>query len=79
MNIACRLQNALSPHCCCCRYHRIGVPTYGLYLRASERGRFLDLLRSYPQQDIRVGWVTRWCISAQRAGWCTTQRLRAMS
>ncbi len=39
------------------RYHRVGVPTYGLYLRASERGRFLDLLRAYPQQDIRVGGV----------------------
>lgn len=43
------------PNLPCHRYHRIGVPTYGLYLRASERGRFLDLLRAYPQQDIRVG------------------------
>ncbi|PRW57539.1 NADP malic enzyme [Chlorella sorokiniana] len=42
----------------CQKYHRIGVPTYGLYLHASERGRFLDLLRAYPQQDIRVVVVT---------------------
>lgn len=40
------------------RYHRIGVPTYGLYLRATDAGRFLERLRSYPQQDVRVVVVT---------------------
>ena len=40
------------------RYHRIGVPTYGLYLRATDRGSFLRRLRAYPQQDVRVVVVT---------------------
>lgn len=42
----------------CQKYHRIGVPTYGLYLRATDAGRFLERLRSYPQQDVRVVVVT---------------------
>ena len=36
------------------RYHAIGVPTYGLYLRATDRGNFLQKLRQYPQQEVRV-------------------------
>lgn len=34
------------------------MPTYGLYLRATDAGRFLELLRGYPQQDVRVVVVT---------------------
>jgi malate dehydrogenase (oxaloacetate-decarboxylating)(NADP+) len=44
----------------CQQYHRIGVPTYGLYLRATDRGTFLDRLRALPanQQGVRVAVVT---------------------
>lgn len=44
----------------CQRYHQLGIPTYGLYLRASERGRFLELLQALPahQQNISVVVVT---------------------
>jgi hypothetical protein len=38
----------------CQRYHSLGVPTYGLYLRASDRGAFLQRLRALPQQGVRV-------------------------
>ncbi len=34
------------------------MPTYGLYLRATNAGRFLQQLRAYPQQDVRVVVVT---------------------
>ena len=38
----------------CQRYsHLPGLAVRGLYLRASDAGSFLDLLRAWPQQDIR--------------------------
>lgn len=38
----------------CTEYHKLPIPTYGLYLRASDKGSFLAKLRAYPEQDIRV-------------------------
>ncbi|KAL4857157.1 NADP-dependent malic enzyme [Chlorella vulgaris] len=42
----------------CQKYHAIGVPTYGLYLRATDRGTFLQRLQAYPLQGVRVVVVT---------------------
>ncbi|PSC71198.1 NADP malic enzyme [Micractinium conductrix] len=42
----------------CQKYHSIGVPTHGLYLRATEAGTFLSQLRALPEQDVRVVVVT---------------------
>jgi malate dehydrogenase (oxaloacetate-decarboxylating)(NADP+) len=42
----------------CQRYHELGVPTYGLYLRATQRGGFLAALRALPQQAVSVVVVT---------------------
>lgn len=42
----------------CQKYHSLPVPAYGLFLRATDKGRFLDLLRAYPEQDIHVVVVT---------------------
>ncbi len=38
----------------CAEYHKLNIPTYGVYLRATEKGQFLAKLRAYPEQDIRV-------------------------
>lgn len=38
----------------CQEYHLLNVPTYGVYLRATDKGRFLEILRQYPEQDVRV-------------------------
>jgi len=35
----------------CQRYHALPIPTYGLYLRATDSGNFLSMLRSLPHQD----------------------------
>lgn len=42
----------------CQRYHALPIPTYGLYLRATDKGKFLDMLRSYPHQEISVVVIT---------------------
>lgn len=42
----------------CQRYHALPIPTYGLYLRATNSGNFLSMMRSLPQQDIQVVVVT---------------------
>ena len=42
----------------CQKYSHLPVPTYGLYLRATERGTFLARLRALPAQDVRVVVVT---------------------
>ncbi len=39
----------------CTDYHKLpNFATYGIYLRATDKGHFLDKLRAYPEQDIRV-------------------------
>lgn len=42
----------------CTEYHKLGIPTYGVYLRATDKGHFLAKLRAYPEQNIRVIVVT---------------------
>jgi malate dehydrogenase (oxaloacetate-decarboxylating)(NADP+) len=37
----------------CLQYHRLPLTPVGVYLRATDRGRLLDILRSQPQQDVR--------------------------
>ena len=37
----------------CQRYHHLPLVPKGLYLRATESERFLDILRAWPQQDVR--------------------------
>lgn len=53
----------------CQEYHQLPIPAtglgHGLYLRATDKGAFLDRLRQYPQQDIRVrreggAWLDCW-------------------
>ena len=44
----------------CQRYHSLPIPTYGLYLRATDAGNFLSIMRALPPsvQDARVVVVT---------------------
>ena len=37
----------------CQRYHHLPLVPKGLYLRATQSERFLDILRAWPQQDVR--------------------------
>jgi Malic enzyme, N-terminal domain len=37
----------------CQQYSRLPIHSYGLYLRLTEAGTFLDKLRSLRQQDVR--------------------------
>ena len=37
----------------CQRYHALPLTPRGLYLRATDAGRFLERLRAWPRQDIR--------------------------
>lgn len=39
----------------CQRYHLLPLTPRGLYLRATDAGRFLELLRAWPRQNIRQG------------------------
>lgn len=44
----------------CQRYHVLPLTPRGLYLRATDAGRFLERLRAWPRQDIRcVGQPAR--------------------
>lgn len=42
----------------CQEYSHLQIPTYGLYLRATDKGRFLELLQQYPEQEVQVVVVT---------------------
>ena len=49
----------------CTEYHKLGIPTYGVYLRATDKGQFLAKLRAYPEQNIRVSARQRPCLPLQ--------------
>ncbi|GBG68540.1 hypothetical protein CBR_g3084 [Chara braunii] len=42
----------------CQKYHKLPVKTHGLYIRPEHRGSILKLLKSLPQQDVKVVVVT---------------------
>ena len=47
----------------CQRYHALPLTPRGLYLRATDAGRFLERLRAWPRQDIRcVGATCEVCL-----------------
>ena len=52
----------------CQRYHALPLTPRGLYLRATDAGRFLERLRAWPRQDIRC--VGAACKDACLAGFC---------
>ncbi|KAI8475520.1 MAG: hypothetical protein J3K34DRAFT_382637 [Monoraphidium minutum] len=42
----------------CQQYHRLPLETWGLYLSLEDRGRVLEKLRAWRQQDVRVAVMT---------------------